>query len=124
MVIMRGDTVRAQAALGHLGYRRDDAAIPGLPARLVLRFETRIIDFHLVVLDERGNGWQELDDQAWGAYPAEDLVGSGMINGRPVRCVTAELQVRHHLGYTTSDKDRADLRALADAFDVAVPPGW
>jgi hypothetical protein len=40
-----------------------------------------------------------LGTDAWGAYPAEDLTVTGMVAGRPVRCLTPSLQVRHHLGY-------------------------
>jgi len=39
-----------------------------------------------------------------------------------VRCTSARLQVRHHLGYPMTDTDRHDLRLLAERFGVAVPP--
>jgi hypothetical protein len=40
-----------------------------------------------------------------------------------VRCLTPELQLRHHLGYTPDDHDRRDIRLLADRFGLAPPAG-
>jgi hypothetical protein len=40
-----------------------------------------------------------------------------------VRCLTPQLQVRHHLGYPLGATDRHDLGLLAERFGVAVPPG-
>lgn len=73
--------------------------------------------------DGHGNGWQELEEGAWGAYPAEGLTGLGWVRGRQVRCLTPQLQVRHHLGYPMGVTDRHDLALLAERFGVAVPPG-
>jgi hypothetical protein len=39
-----------------------------------------------------------------------------------VRCVTAELQLQHHLGFALTDTDRHDLRQLAARFGIPVPP--
>lgn len=124
IVVQRADMRAAVEALSERGYRPDNTAVPGLPARLVLCRQSAVVDLHLVVIDGYGNGWQELDDRAWGCYPADGLAGEGRIAGQPVRCVSAELQVRHHLGYPPSSKDRSDMRALADAFGVALPPTW
>jgi lincosamide nucleotidyltransferase A/C/D/E len=46
----------------------------------------------------------------------------GVVGGRPVRCLTPQLQVRHHLGYPLRPTDRHDLGLLAERFGVAVPP--
>jgi lincosamide nucleotidyltransferase A/C/D/E len=124
LVIQRLDIERARGLLERLGYEHDQTAIPGLPARLVLAGNSRVVDFHPVVFDARGNGWQELDNRAWGLYPASGLTGHGLIQNKTVRCITADLQVRHHLGYPPSPSDLRDMRALAEAFDVALPPGW
>jgi hypothetical protein len=102
---------------------------PGLPARLVLRApDGRQVEFHPLVFDPAGNGWQELPDGGWGLYPADGLRGRGEITGRPVRCTTPELQLRHHLGYRLTDTDRQDLRLLATRFGLPLPPklgdGW
>ena len=97
--------------------------MPGLPARLVLvDGGGRQVDLHPVVFDRHGNGWQELGAGAWGEYPAEGLCGVGVVAGRSVRCLTPQLQVRHHLGYPLGATDRHDLGLLAERFGVAVPP--
>ena len=107
-----------------MGFQPDLTAVPGLPARVLLVDRGgRRVDLHLVVFDSHGNGWQELGEGAWGAYPAEGLTGVGRVGGREVRCLTAQLQLRHHLGYPRGATDRHDLGLLAGRFGVAVPPG-
>jgi lincosamide nucleotidyltransferase A/C/D/E len=97
------------------------------PARFVLRSgDGRQIDFHPVEFDERGDGWQELIDGSRGRYPAADLAGSGRIGGRQVRCITPELQLRHH-DYSTGgpdDIDWDDVRVLCERFGLAIPPAY
>jgi lincosamide nucleotidyltransferase A/C/D/E len=123
LVVARDDCAAAQAALAAAGWRHDLGAVPGLPARLVLAdADGREVDLHPVVFDGHGNGWQELDADGWGVYPADGLTGVGVVGGRHVRCLTPQLQVRHHLGYPLGASDRHDLRLLAERFGVAVPP--
>lgn len=123
LVIAQSDLTRAQAALAGLGFEHDPSTEPGLPARLILvAADGRRVDLHPVIFDERGNGWQPLGGGAYGAYPAEGLTGRGEIEGRPVQCLTPELQLRHHLGYPPDKNDRHDLRVLAERFDLALPP--
>jgi lincosamide nucleotidyltransferase A/C/D/E len=123
LVIDRDDCAAAQQALAAMGFQPDLSAVPGLPARLVLvDAADRQVDLHRVVFDGHGHGWQGLGEDAWGAYPAEELTGVGMVGGRQVRCVTPQLQVRHHLGYPLGATDRQDLGLLAERFEVAVPP--
>jgi lincosamide nucleotidyltransferase A/C/D/E len=124
LVVAREALERAAHTLAALGFRHDPRAVPGLPARHVLDAgDGREVDLHVVVLDGRGDGWQLLDDGAWGAYPAEGFTGVGMIGGRRVRCVTPQLQLRHHLGYPPDETDRHDLRLLAEHFRLNLPPG-
>ena len=124
LVLAHDDVSAAASALDALGYRHDPAVEPGLPSRVVLRgSDGRIVDLHPVVFDARGNGWQPLGDDAWGGYPADGLTGVGLIGGRRVRCLTPQLQLRHHLGYPPADSDRHDLRLLAEHFGLNLPPG-
>ena len=120
-VIRRRDAFAAKAALGRLGFTHDRTAAPGLPARLVLRDRVgRQVDLHLIVHDTAGNGWQQLDDGAWGRYDAEGLEAWGRIGGRRVRCISPELQVAHHRHEPWTEKDRADIGRLADRFGLTV----
>jgi lincosamide nucleotidyltransferase A/C/D/E len=97
------------------------------PARFVLRDGAgRQIDFHPVTFDARGDGWQELVGGARGRYPAADLGSRGRIGGREVRCITPELQLRHH-HYATGgpdDIDWDDVRVLCERFGLAPPPAY
>jgi len=124
LVIARGECQAARNALAELGFQHAPEVEPGLPARLVLRAaDGRQVDLHPVVLDSVGNGWQELPDAGWGLYPADGLRGRGDVLGRAVRCITPELQLRHHLGFSLADRDRHDLRLLARRFGLPLPPG-
>jgi lincosamide nucleotidyltransferase A/C/D/E len=125
LVIEQGDLPRAQTALAELGFAHDPSIEPGLPARLALATaDDRRVDLHPVVFDDRGDGWQPLGDGAWGAYPADGLSATGEVAGRSVRCLTPQLQLRHHLGYPPDENDRHDLRALAERFNIGLPPGF
>lgn len=111
VVIARKDLARAEEVLAGAGYEPDVDVVPGLPARRVLHGrEERSVDLHLVLVDAGGDGWQELDDGAWGLYPADGLSGAGAIGGRWVPCITAALQMRHHLGYPPLEHDLHDMR--------------
>lgn len=111
------------ATLDDHGLEHDDDASPGLPARVVLNDASgREIDLHPLVFDDAGNGWQELAANAWGAYPAEGIDARGSIAGFAVRCLTAELQLRHHLGYPWDDTDIHDMRLLQHHFGLRLPP--
>jgi len=123
LVIAQPELTRARLALRELGFEHDPSVQPGLPARLVLVApDGRHVDLHPVVFDNRGDGWQPLGDGAYGAYPSDGLSGEGEIAGRRVRCLTPELQLRHHLGYPPDGNDRHDLRLLAQHFDIGLPP--
>ncbi len=125
IVVPRERLAELETRLAARGFRPAPAANPGLPARLVLRdVAGRQVDLHPIVFDEHGNGHQELGDGTWGVYPAAGLAGEGVIAGRRVPCTTAELQLRHHLGYEPSERDQNDVRALAERFRFDVPPPY
>jgi lincosamide nucleotidyltransferase A/C/D/E len=119
VVIARRDAPAARDLLRPLGFTRDESALPGLPARLVLHDPRgRQVDLHLIVRDTAGNGWQQLDDGSWGRYDADCLDTSGEIDGRRVPCISARLQLRHHRGYEWTEIDRADMTRLAQRFGL------
>jgi lincosamide nucleotidyltransferase A/C/D/E len=121
VVIARGDASTARELLGRLEFVPDEAAVPGLPARLVLRDgRGRQVDLHLIVRDTNGNGWQQLEDGTWGRYDADGLDAWGEVGGRRVRCISARLQVEHHRGYGWTPTDRADMTRLADRFGLGL----
>jgi lincosamide nucleotidyltransferase A/C/D/E len=132
LALARGDLDRACRALAAVGFHHDAAAEPGLPARCVLvDAQGREVDLHPLVFDAAGDGWQQLIADAptpprcgaaWGRYPAEHLGARGVIGGRTVRCLSAELQMRFHQGYAWSASDRHDVALLESECGLAVPP--
>ena len=119
------DERRAVAELAALGYRRvtsEDVGAPLTPRRVAVYDALgRSVDLHPVdlrrwlatVAAERLPG---VDD------PARAAFADGHIGGRPVRCLSAALQVAAHDGYDPRDADRQDLHRL-QALSCA-PPAW
>ncbi len=51
-------------------------------------------------------------------------IRAGMIDERPVGCGTPELQLVFHTHYEPRSHDIADMRALASAFGLELPPAY
>ncbi len=114
LVVPRDRAGAARAALAALGFALH---VDGWPTRFVLRDpDDRRIDFHPVTFSADGAATQELYDGSLAPYPAEGFTGRGTVGGRPVRCLSAAVQVLHHQGYEPQDKDHHDLRLLRDRF--------
>ena len=128
LIIQVDDLSRAETALEPGGFRRVPST-PELPARWVLNaLDGRIVDFHLVRYDSDGNGWQELPGEeagtrGWGLYPQKELRAAGTIEGRRVVCITAWLQLQHHLGFAWKPNDQHDMRLLHVECGIPLPPG-
>ncbi|HWC14800.1 MAG TPA: GNAT family N-acetyltransferase [Actinomycetota bacterium] len=75
-----------------------------------------------MTFDAAKNGWQQLTENSWGLYTANGLNGMGLIGPRPVRCITAAIQLRHHLGYEWGEKEIGDISRLHDRFGLPLPP--
>lgn len=91
-----------------------------LPTVLAMRHpDGRAVDFHPVQPTADGGGDQILaDGQRW-HYPAPVV---GRIGSDPVLCCSAQCQIAAHLGYEPDEDDRADVRRLAERFNLE-PPG-
>ncbi|MFD0561559.1 nucleotidyltransferase domain-containing protein [Kitasatospora saccharophila] len=81
----------------------------------------REIDLHPVLGSLREGGQQQLPGGERFHYPAPV---TGTIGGRRVLCVDAATQVRCHLGYQATDKDRRDMERLRAGTGVELPPGY
>jgi lincosamide nucleotidyltransferase A/C/D/E len=78
------------------------------------------VDVHAFTFDENGNGVYgppENGDYYW----ADALTGEGVIEGRPVRCISPEWLVRWHTGYELKETDFHDVRALCQRFGIELP---
>lgn len=93
------------------------------PTRFVLRDPVdRRIDVHTVTFDEEGGGIQVLQDGTPWRYPPEGFSGTGLVAGRPVRCLSAGVRLLCHLGYDPDETDHRDMTRLADRFGLTLPP--
>jgi lincosamide nucleotidyltransferase A/C/D/E len=125
LAIRRRHLTLAERALQGANFHHDVLADPGLPARLVMRdARGRQVDFHPLVFDSAGNGWQQLSPsgRAWGCYEVDGLRATGTVGGRSVRCVSAELQMRFRRGYEWGRDDECGARLLARHFGLPLPP--
>jgi lincosamide nucleotidyltransferase A/C/D/E len=119
LVIALADGDPAEEALSALGFALGEDE---RPTRFVLAHgDGRRIDFHTVVFDEGGGGVQQLQDGRSYRYPPEGFAGEGIIDGRVVRCLMAEVQLECHLGYEPDETDRHDMRLLAEKFGLRLP---
>ena len=78
----------------------------------------RRVDVHPVVFDDHGDGHYTMENGEVWVCQAGGLAGRGVVAGRAVRCVTAEMQVRCHTGYPLREVDFHDMEALRRRFGV------
>ena len=83
--------------------------------------EGKEVDFHVIVLDDEGNGLYGPPEAGEGMYPADALQGRGTVDGLPVRCISPEFQIRSHTGYEFDETDVKDVTALAHRFGLDLP---
>ena len=75
----------------------------------------RKIDVHSYTFDSQGSHLYGI------AYPITSLTGTGMINGHPVKCISAEWAVKFHTQYEPDETDFQDVQALCVRFDISLP---
>ena len=75
------------------------------------------IDFHVIELTEDGGAVYGPGEIDW-VITESELNTVGSIGGREVQCLSVDYQVRSHAGYTLTDTDFSDLRALQEKFGV------
>jgi lincosamide nucleotidyltransferase A/C/D/E len=73
------------------------------------------IDIHSYTFDRSGNNVYGI------AYPLESLMGTGLINGHPVKCISPEWMVKFHCGYELDENDYRDVKALCQHFAMEMP---
>lgn len=117
IVVSLADVDRLLVALRSLGY---GMAEDYLPTRAVLlSTDGRQVDVHPVTFDEHTDGWQAgaSPDGSDCHYPAEGF-DTGTIAGIVVPCLSAQVQVAHHMGYHPRQHDREDMARLAAVFGI------
>ncbi len=94
-----------------------------LPTTIALRHpDGRAVDLHPVVPTEDGGGDQTLLEGTGTFHYLPPT--TGLIGGRRVRCCPVETQVATHLGYEPDEGDVTDMRRLAAACDLTLPPPY
>jgi lincosamide nucleotidyltransferase A/C/D/E len=121
IVVQEKDLASVIAFLESRGFRelpRDDSR----PWNFVMgNGKDKEIDLHVIVFDEEGNGLYGPPACREGMYPSDALQGRGTVAGMPVRCISAEFQIRSHTGYETNEADVKDVTALARKFGLHIP---
>jgi lincosamide nucleotidyltransferase A/C/D/E len=80
----------------------------------------REIDVHVIEVDRQGDGIYG-PPESGEKYPAASLIGTGLIEGRRVRCISPEWMVKFHSGYALKEKDFQDVSALCKKFGIELP---
>jgi lincosamide nucleotidyltransferase A/C/D/E len=75
----------------------------------------RRLDVHAYTLDTDGKNVGGVP------YAAEHLTGTGVIEGRPVRCIDPASLVKFHTGYEIDEEDHQDIRLLCERFGLPLP---
>ena len=78
----------------------------------------RLLDVHSYILNLDGSNAGGV------SYVADQLAGSGVILGTPVRCVPPHWLVQSHTGYDLRDSDWHDVRLLCSEFNLEIPAGF
>jgi lincosamide nucleotidyltransferase A/C/D/E len=81
----------------------------------------RQVDVHPVAFTAEGDGLYRMETGEDWAYPAAGFDGEGRVLGRRIRCLTPDVQLLCHLGYTPHLSSYDDVWALCRRFGLTVP---
>jgi lincosamide nucleotidyltransferase A/C/D/E len=82
-----------------------------------------LVDFHVIDLGPDGTGIYGPPPPEF-IFPADSLTAVTGLCGRKVRAIPPHRLVEFHTGYEPDADDQADVLALCDRFDIAVPPQY
>jgi lincosamide nucleotidyltransferase A/C/D/E len=113
----------ALAALGFKLVRREP--IPGwLPTRIVFSDDNgHLVDLHPARFSTNGVVAQTADGSVVRLDRA-DAFTVGEVAGRPVPCLSAQLQIAIHRGYEIREIDREDVARLCAVAELPLPPEY
>jgi len=114
LVVALDDVPRLRDVLAGRGYEMLGGAPP--ESFELVDAAGRQIDIHPVTWAENGDGIYRMREGGTWPYPARGFGGRGTVASRPVRCLTAEIQVITHAGYELDENDRHDLARLSERF--------
>lgn len=120
LIIQEKDIAKVRELLTDLGYKivpRDDYAETNFHMADV---HGREVDFTAIVFNAEGNGIYGPPENNE-MNPAASFLGTGIIAGTKVKCVSPEYAVRFRTGYEPREIDRMDIVALCGRFALEYP---
>jgi lincosamide nucleotidyltransferase A/C/D/E len=118
--IKEKDVARIRALLESKGYK-EIKLVMARPFNFVYGDAAgREIDIHAFNFDGRGSFTYGLGEKME-TFPAAVLSGTGMIDGREVKCISPEWAVKWHTGYKPREGDYKDVAALCRKFRIKLP---
>lgn len=120
VILRREDLPRLLGATRAAGFVRQP---DGTGTNFVLKNPSGdAVDVHAVAFDGRGFGIFALPDGRKWPFPPSAFQGCGQIQGKTVRCLSAEAQVQcHGQGYEPDEDDLRDMELLQERFGVVLP---
>jgi lincosamide nucleotidyltransferase A/C/D/E len=122
LVVRTADAARTQSLLKSRGL----LPVSGTPPTGYLTRDAsgRAVDVRAVTFEPDGSAvYRAAEHDEW-IYPPGAFEGRGSIAETDVRCLTADAQMLAHTGYAYIDKDVAEVWALHDAFETAIPSAY
>ena len=115
VAVMHKDVAKIRALLEASGFHdipRDDT----WECNFVLGDDQgHLFDLHSCTFDEAGNN-------VFGVkYPFDSLLGTGSINGHPVKCISPDWMVKFHTGNRLDGNNYHDVRLLCQQFGIEMP---
>jgi lincosamide nucleotidyltransferase A/C/D/E len=127
LLIAHSDESTALRAVGEDGYSVYDRWADGLLDRtfhLVNRRLRRAVEMSMVQF--HSENWRERVDELARSegFMVPEIFTSGVLDGRPVPCVTIEMQLALHVGYKLHDEDLVDVALLCDHYSLVRPRSY
>lgn len=123
LIVRVDDLPRIRRTLADAGF---DERSGGTDANFVLRdARGREIDLHAIRFDATGDGAYRMANGTDWIFPAAGFAGRGVVTGREVRCLTADVQMLCHAhGYAPGDTDFHDMRLLNARLGTRLLPPY
>ena len=119
LVIALSDIPAAIDQLEQIGFSMEEDLRPC--SFTMVTADRNKVDIHPVVWDHEGGGVQAQPDNTSWTYPARGFRGLGSVDGHPLKCLTAEVQILCHAGYDLDAGDLQDLETLRSLLEVESP---
>ncbi len=123
LIVRIEDLAGVRQALERDGFVEESG---GREVNFVLRdARGREVDIHAMRLDSTGDGIYPMANGADWVFPAAGFAGRGLIDGREVRCLSADVEMLCHAhGYVPGDTDFHDMHLLNARLGTRLLPPY